>query len=502
MKAGKRQTIMTKSKSVVIGSGIGGLASAIRLAAKGFNVNIFDQAGHTGGKISEFRHRGFRFDRGPSLLTLPWLIDELFTLSGEDPREYFNYMRLELSCKYFWEDGTIISAWQDPERFADEVRVKSGVPPARLKSFFRKSRMLYELTAESFLFSSLHKASNFRSKAFIKTMLNSYRLDPFMSMHGRNSRWFADKKIVQLFDRYATYNGSNPYKTPATFNIIAHLEHSLGTYFPRKGIYDIAASLTSLAEKKGVKFNLNTRIDEIIHAGGQVKGVRAGKKFFPADIAVNNTDINLFYTNMMPSEKMPARRAKLELSTSALIFYWGVNNMHPQLELHNILFSSDYREEFTHLFLHKTISPDPTVYIYISSRAVPGDAPNGSENWYVMINAPENRGQDWDKIIAKARENIISKINRILGTDIEKSLLFEKMTDPGSIERETGSYMGSLYGPGSNNMFSAFNRHANFSKKHKNLFFTGGSVHPGGGMPLCMASARIIDREIRTEYTV
>ena len=487
---------MAKQASVIIGSGIGGLASGIRLAAKGYRVSIFEQASQTGGKVSEIYQNGFRFDRGPSLLTLPGLIDELFILCGEDPRDHFNYKRLEMSCKYFWEDGSIINAWQDPEKFCEEVKLQSGVTPARLEGFFKKSRQLYELTAESFLFSSLHKAANFKSKAFIKTMLNSFRLDPFVTMHERNKRWFADRRIVQLFDRYATYNGSNPYKTPATLNIIAHLEHSLGTFFPDKGIFDIAASLTLLATRVGVEFHLNTKVNEIIHANGTVKGIRTGKDFIPAGIVINNTDVSLFYDELMSSEKMPRRLARGERSTSALIFYWGVNACEPRLELHNILFSDNYSEEFRHLFSFGTICPDPTVYIYISSRAVKQDAPEGAGNWYVMINAPENRGQDWDQMIEEARKNIVAKINRILKTDIEKKIVSEKIADPRSIEEETGSFRGSLYGMSSNSMFAAFNRHANFRRKYVNLYFTGGSVHPGGGMPLCLASAKIADKEI------
>lgn len=487
---------MTEKRAVVIGAGVGGLASAIRMAVKGYKVSIYEQSKKTGGKISEFRHKGFRFDSGPSLLTMPALIDELFILCGENPKLQFKYKKLELSCKYFWEDGSIINAWQDTEKFAEEIRYQSGVSQERLEKFFRKSRQLYELTSESFLFNSLHKAGNFKTRAFLKTMLNSFRLDSFVTMDKKNSKWFKDKRITQLFNRYATYNGSNPYKTPATLNIIAHLEHTLGTFFPGKGIYSIVKTLTELAKRQGVEINTGTRVNEIIHANGHVKGIRAGNKFIPADIVVSNTDVNLLYSELMPSEKMPSNLVKKERSTSALIFYWGVNTANPQLELHNILFSSDYPDEFRHLFEYKNISTDPTIYIFISSKAVRRDAPAGMENWYVMINVPENNGQDWDSMITEARINIIAKINRILGTDIEKHILFEKVSDPRTIEEETGSYRGSLYGISSNSMLSAFNRHANFKKKYKNLFFTGGSVHPGGGIPLCLASAKIIDKEI------
>ncbi len=487
---------VSNKRAAIIGSGIGGLATSIRLAAKGYKVSVFEQASQPGGKISQIRHDGFRFDRGPSLLTMPHLVDELFLISGENPNDYFKYSRLDISCKYFWEDGTIITAWQDKNIFANEIKAQSDVKPSRLEKYFRKSKQLYEITAESFIFSSIHKASNFKSKKFLRTILNSYRLDPFTTMHNRNKKWFRDPRIVQMFDRYATYNGSNPYRAPATLNIIPHLEHTRGTWFPDKGMRDIVESLYKLALRAGVEFHFSTKADEIIHSDGIVKGIRVAQEFLPAGIVVTNTDVSTFYRELMPSEKMPRRLQRGERSTSALIFYWGIKSREPRLQLHNIFFSKNYSEEFSHLFGTHSISDDPTVYLYISSRTVIGDAPPGSENWYVMINAPANRGQNWDELKKEARKNIIAKINRILGTDIEKEIVFEETADPVTIENETGSYMGSLYGTSSNSMFAAFNRHPNFRKRFKNLYFAGGSVHPGGGIPLCLASAKIIDNEI------
>jgi diapolycopene oxygenase len=487
---------MPVKTAIVVGAGIGGLASGIRLAAKGYKTTIIEQAPKTGGKISEFRESGFRFDRGPSLLTLPGLIDDLFILCKENPAEYFKYNRLDKSCKYFWDDGCVISAWADQDKFMEEVMSQTGEKPVRLIKFFQKSKQLYDLTAASFLFSSLHKAENFKSREFIKTLLNSWRLDPFISMHKRNSRWFRNKHIIQLFDRFATYNGSNPYKTPATLNIIAHLEHTLGAFYPAGGMYDIASSLTSLAERQGIKLMMNTKVREVVTDNAVVKGIRTDDSFLPADIIVSNIDVNLLYRDLIPSGGIPPGLNNSQRSTSALIFFWAIGRT-TQLELHNVLFSGNYKDEFTDLFNNKELPSDPTVYIYISSKVVKTDAPSGSENWYVMVNAPENSGKITTESIKKARENIIARINRVLGIEIEKSILFERILDPATIERETGSYRGSLYGLSSNSMFSAFNRHPNFSKKYRNLYFTGGSVHPGGGIPLSLASARIIDKEIK-----
>lgn len=485
-----------KQKAGVIGSGVAGISSAIRLALKGYDTDVFEQADRPGGKIGTLQLDGYRFDTGPSLFTMPSLVDELFEMAGKNPGDYFRYHPLTASCKYFWEDGLIINAWKDADAFAREIDDKTAVTADRVHAFLRKSERLYQLTNEVFLFNSFHRIRNYLSPAYRRSLFGLHELDAFVSMHKKNSHWFSDKRIVQLFDRYATYNGSNPYKTPATLNIIPHLEHNIGAFFPEKGMYHIIEALHTLAEELGVRFHFNSPVEEILLDNRTVKGLRAAGKTHKFDLVTSDVDIVTLYKQMLPSIPVPRKQLSLERSTSALIFYWGINRSFPDLKLHNILFSDDYEREFDHLFHKKTITDDPTVYIFISAKAVPEDAPPGKENWYVMINVPENAGQDWDKLISGARHQILEKIRRITGIDINQYIEKEAIADPRSIEKDTGSYRGSLYGLSSNNAFAAFSRHPNFKKWPKNLYFTGGSVHPGGGIPLCLASAKIVDKEI------
>jgi phytoene desaturase len=485
-----------EQSSAVIGSGIGGIASAIRLAVKGYKVSVFEQSHAPGGKLSQLRLGGFRFDTGPSLFTLPQLVDELFLLCGEEPREHFRYAALDTSCIYFWEDGTRIRAWKDTEAFSKEVEERTGVPEEKLRGHLDKSRELYRITADVFLFNSFHKPSRLLRPPAWKALTGLHRLDALTTMHRRNQKRFGHPKVVQLFDRYATYNGSNPYRTPATLNVIAHLEHNMGAWFPEKGMYSIVESLVALARRQGVAFIFNSPVEEVVLRHGRVAGLREGGRFHPFDRVVSDIDIVRLYRDLLPGTVLPKKQTRGERSTSALIFYWGVDRDFRELGLHNILFSNDYEREFRHLFETKTLPDDPTVYVFISSRQVPGDAPAGCSNWYVMINAPENVGQDWDGLIDRTRTDILEKIRRCLNIDLGPHIVQEAVADPRTIERDTGSYRGSLYGLSSNDRFAAFNRHANFSRKFKNLYFAGGSVHPGGGIPLCLASAKIIDQEI------
>jgi phytoene desaturase len=312
-------------------------------------------------------------------------------------------------------------------------------------------------------------------------------------MHKANQGFFKDKRVVQFFDRYATYNGSNPYAAPATLNVIPHLEQHFGAYFSEGGMYSITSCLVVLAESLGVKFHYNNPVAEIVLDGHKVKGIRANNGIIEGDIVVSNMDIWFTYHKLLSIHPQlhPQKILSQERSSSALIFYWGIRAEFKELDLHNIFFSADYEAEFDHIWKEKNIYHDPTIYLNISSKYKPDDAPEGCENWFVMINVPANIGQDWDALIVEAKKNILNKLSRLLVKDVGALIVNENILDPRSIESRTSSYQGSLYGTSSNSQFAAFLRHANKSSKIKGLYFCGGSVHPGGGIPLCLLSAKI-----------
>lgn len=485
------------NSAAIKGSGIGGTASAIRLAAKGYRVDVYESAPQAGGKLGELRMEGFRFDTGPSLFTLPHLVEDLFRLCGENPADHFPYRKLDLITRYFYEDGTVLNAWQDIARFAEEIGAKTTDSPESLHRFLRYSARIYELTHRTFLFRSLHRVDTWLTRDVARALLHLPQLDLFRTMHRAITAHFSDPRVVQLFDRYATYNGSNPFVAPATLNVVPHLEHSIGAYFPHEGMYKIVRSLVALAERQGVRFHFSSPVESIVHAKGRVKGLRVGGKELPYDVVVSDVDVHRVYSKLLNGVKRPSRYLDRPKSTSALIFYWGMDRSFPQLDLHNIFFTRDYRQEFHELFTEQHLNSDPTVYVFISSKAVPGDAPAGMENWFVKINAPVDNGQDWPTLIATQREVILEKLERILGVPISPHITCERVQDPTGIEASTGSYMGALYGNSSNGCLAAFLRHPNSSRQVRGLFFTGGSVHPGGGIPLCLASAAIVDGMVK-----
>ena len=480
-------------KIAIVGSGIGGIASAIRMAVQGHEIHVFEQNPYPGGKLSEVRLGNYRFDAGPSLFTMPELVDELFELAGENPAAYFQYQKLEEVCRYFYEDGTQFTAYSDRTRLINSLS-STGEAPGNIEHALNRNKVLYDFLGEMFMFRSLHDPKTYFSKKAMKSYLNLHKLDFFRTMDQSNQKQFKDPKLTQLFNRYATYNGSNPYQTPATMNIISHLEYGKGAFFPAKGMHQITEALVLLAKRQGVTFHLSTPVDQILVEKNKVKGIKAGLESLAFDRIISNMDVVGTYHKLLPDIKAPKKLLNQPKSSSALIFYWGIKKKFPQLNLHNIFFSRDYKREFSHIFKEKTIDADPTVYINISSKLNPNDAPSGHENWFTMINVPNNSGQDWDMLIQQARENILKKLSNMLDQTIEPLIVEEDMLDPRLIESKTSSSLGALYGNSSNNKFAAFLRHNNVSKKVKGLFFCGGSVHPGGGIPMALASAKIVER--------
>lgn len=483
-----------KKRIGIIGAGLGGLSASIRLANKGFDVDIYEQNETPGGKAGEIKEEGYRFDTGPSLLTMPYVIKELFDECNEKIDEYLTLKKLNPICKYFYPDNTTLIAYSDAAEFGKEIDTKTTDNSRSLIKYLQYCKAIYEYAGDLFLTKSSASLSTYLNFKALKTLFNIRKIDPFRTMDEANSSFFKDSKLIQLFNRYATYSGSNPYLAPATLNIISHVEYNQGSFIPENGVYSITKALWKLAVKKNVTIFLNHKIDEIVVENKKAIGLKVNGRIEKYDEVISNVDVNFTFKKLLKNlnTKESRRHLKQDPSFSGLVFYWGIKKEFPELETHNILFSTDYKKEFETLFAGEKISDDPTIYIYISSKINKDDAPEGQENWFVMVNAPYIKGQNWKKEIEIARFNTIKKINKFLNGDIEKFIEFEKNMSPVDIQNKSGSYLGSIYGISSNNKLAAFMRQPNKSRSIKNLYFCGGSAHPGGGIPLVVLSGKIV----------
>ena len=481
-------------QTTIIGAGVAGLAAAVRLAAAGHEVTVFEANDGPGGKLSQFSLGDYRFDFGPSLFTMPQYVDELFELAGEQPQDHFNYVRLPDVCHYWWADGTTFVAPGDPDDLASAAAKTFGVPHKRIANFMAAAARKYEVTGRTFLEKSLHRAGTWLDWQVMGAMLKIPTLDLFTTMNAVHERDLQHPKLVQLFNRFATYNGSNPYKAPGLLSMIPHFEHHFGAYLPTGGMFDISQSIYELGRRLGVTYHFGQRVEEIVRDNRKVSGVRVGGQIYRADTVVCNMDVWLAYDKLLPGAKRPTRTLKQQKSTSAVIFYWGVEREFPELGVHNIFFSEDYQREFATLE-DGGLGTDVTTYVNVSSKIVAADAPAGCENWFVMVNAPADTGQDWDVLVPRLRATVLRQLQEQLLPDqavrLADLIKVERVITPPEIERLTGSHQGALYGTSSNNTMAAFLRHPNFSNRIGGLYFLGGSVHPGGGVPLCLLSAKI-----------
>ena len=487
-------------RTAVVGAGLGGLAAAIRLAAAGQEVRVFERLDRVGGKAGELvlgsGKSAWRFDTGPSLFTLPDVLDDLFAAAGRRREDYLDIRPLDPITRYWFADGAYVESSSDRDRFADSLEKAGIADRSELAAYLRYSRRIWNITHHVFMERSLHEISDLLTDRSIwGSIARMGRIDAFRSMDSANRRYFRDTRAHQFFNRYATYNGSNPFVVPGTLNIIPHVEFGIGGYAVSGGIAAIPAALKRVAEELGVEFRLGEPVERILSSGspGPVTGIRSVRGEWPADRVICNADVTTAYRQLLGDPRAPlARRyARLEPSSSGLVFFWAMGSDYPEFGLHNILFSDDYRKEFDDIFVRRRCPEQPTVYINITSKVDRSDAPTPGENWFILVNAPPDADQDWSAETDRTREAVLSRIEKTLGRRVRDDIRHESILDPPTIARETSSHRGSLYGISSNSRMAAFLRHPNRSRRYPGLFFTGGSVHPGGGMPLAMLSGKI-----------
>jgi phytoene desaturase len=479
-------------KVAVIGGGLGGLSAAIRLSYQDFQVLLFEKNESLGGKMNELKINGFRFDTGPSLLTMPFVIDELFYSVGENRAVYLEFIPIDPICRYFWEDGSTMDATANTDRMINEIKKFSAGDAKGYENFLAYTKRIYDITADVFLFKPIHEIKKLVDWQTFLKLFRVPQIDPFRTVHESVFRFFKHPKIVQLFDRYATYNGSNPYQAPATLNIIPYVEYGLGCYYIKSGMYQLINSLKILAEKLGVEIHTGTKVEKIINQQNRVNGIQVNGEKISADYVISNADVVVAYNQLIDGfSKKQAKLNQLEPSLSGVVFLWGIDMQHPQLAQHNILFTANYQLEFKQIFEEKQVPDDPTIYIAITSKLDPDHAPAGGENWFVLTNVPyliEN--QNWDSEVARLKKVVLEKLNK-LGIHISDHIQVEKIITPQDFYNQYRSNRGSIYGISSNDRMTAFRRPANRSREIKGLYFAGGSTHPGGGVPLAMLSGKM-----------
>ena len=483
---------MENKRVVVIGGGLGALSGAIRLARLGFSVQLFEKNPKIGGKVNEAVLDGYRFDTGASLLTMPFVIDELFDFAGFKRTDYLDFVSIDPICRYFFSDGSMMDASADKAKMKAAIQQLSPDDVEAYERFLKYAERIHTLTSEIFMFTPIHAFKKLMKPRHFQTLFKLHQIDPFRTVHQSVSRFFSDPRLIQLFDRYATYNGSDPFQAPATLNIIPYIEYGLGGYYIKGGIYRLVDALMTVACELGVQVHTSAKVEKICHARKRVSGVRVNGKKVEADYVLCGADAVVAYNELIDGhQKRRERLNRLEPSVSGMVFLWGVRAKHPKLAHHNIIFSSDYDAEFTQIFKHQQVPDEPTIYIAITSKADAEHAPADGENWFVLLNMPYlSLGQVWGKEKDRMRSVVLNKLKQ-LGFDIADRIEVEQVYTPEDFSQLYASNQGSIYGISSNSKTTAFRRIPNRSRTLQGLYFAGGSVHPGGGIPLVILSGKM-----------
>lgn len=482
---------MMQKRVVVIGAGLGGLAAAGRLSSAGFDVTVVERNETPGGKVNLVESSGFRFDTGASLVTMKHVFEELFADCGRDIGDYLAFRRLDPICRYFWNDGTVFDACLDERETADRIAAIDRRDAAGFQRFLADSREKYEVAERTFL---KHDLSDLPRLFDLSNAADLWKISALRTLDGHVRRYFRSPKMRQLFNRFATYNGSSPYRVPATFALIPWVEFGLGAWYPEGGIYEIPKAIAKLAAECGATFRFGAEVRRIAVKDASVTGVVLGDgERIDADFVVANSDAIETYRNLVSSRKYPAARVdRIEPSCSGFVMLLGTKRKLPKLAHHNIFFSDDYRSEFDAIFNDLRPAPNPTIYVCAASRTDPTQAPPDCENLFVLVNAPyTSKRTDWRLEAPHYRNRIIGELEDRGIDGIGESIVYEKLITPDDFERQYRANRGSIYGVSSNGIFSAFLRPRNAAPDIRGLYFAGGTTHPGGGMPLVLISGRM-----------
>tara|TARA_R100001143_G_C3361331_1_gene136732 strand:- start:25991 stop:27472 length:1482 start_codon:yes stop_codon:yes gene_type:complete len=477
--------------AIVIGAGIGGLASSILLSVKGYRVTVLEKNGTVGGKMQQHEANGYRFDTGPSLLTMPFLLENLFKTCGENLSDYLEFSELDPLCRYFYPDNTILDNYSDREKSKKEIQRFAPKDVKSYDRFLKKSKRIYDKTADTFLFNPLYEFKDLKSL----NILNLFRIDALSTVSQKVDRYFSSPYLRQFFKRFTTYNGSSPFKAPATLNVIPHVELNQGGYYVHGGMYNIAIALKKLALKQGVDFLFNSPVTQIQTEKDRVNGVHLGNgDKLSCDLLFANTDATDTILNLMPESSFHEERIKkqkqVEPSCSGFVVMLGCRKKWDQLKHHNVFFSSDYKKEFNEIFDQKKLPEDPTIYIANTSYSNPDHAPKNGSNLFVLVNAPYiNSYQNWPNLKQFYTTFLIEELEKRGLKGLNQSIETIEIITPLDFFEKYRSNRGSIYGTSSNSRFSAFLRPRNKEKSFKNLYMVGGSTHPGGGIPLVIQSA-------------
>lgn len=479
---------------IVIGSGFGGLAAAIRLRAQGHDVTVLEQRDQAGGRAYVYKQDGFTFDGGPTIITAPWLIDDLFTLSGKKTADYVKIVPIDPFYRIRFEDGSIFTYNGDRENLLRQIRAFNPADEAGYLKFVAQSEAVFD-TGMALIDKPFGKFTD-----MLKVLPDLIKLRADRSVAGMANAYIKDERLRQVFSFHPLLVGGNPFHTTSIYALIHHLEQKWGVWFAMGGTGKLVEAFVRLFEDIGGTLRLSTKVSEIVidERTGKATGVRlASGEVLATDAVVSNGDVAFTYKHLVAPrfrrKYTDAKLDRIDYSMSLFVIYFGTDRKYDDIAHHEIIMGPRYKELLTEVFDAKTLAKDFSLYLHRPTATDPSLAPPGCDSWYVLSPVPHLGGAtDWKKAAQPYRDAIMKYLEERYMPGLSKHIVSEMRIDPLHFRDTLSSHMGSAFSVQPTLLQSAWFRPHNKSEDIPNLYFAGAGTHPGAGLPGVISSGKIV----------
>lgn len=486
-------------KAIIIGAGFGGLGAAARLRALGYEVQVIEAGATAGGRARVFKEDGYTFDAGPTVITAPYLIEELFSILGKDMKEYLELLPVDPFYRVLFPDGSQFDYVGDEERILEQIENLNLKDVDGYRRFAKHAQRIFDIGYTQLADQPFERVSD-----MMRVVPDMVKLESYRSVYGLVSKYIKDDRLRQVFTFQPLLVGGNPFNTSSIYTLIHWLERKWGVYFARGGTGSIVQALVQVLQESDVEFVYNSPITEIIIENGEAKGVKTESgETYTADIVVSNADPSIVYTQMIDKKwrKKHSDRSvdKKRQSMSLFVSYFGTKKKYPDIAHHTIVLGPRYKELLNDIFNKKKLAPDFSLYLHAPTRSDPSFAPEGCDSFYVLSPVPNQRsGIDWEKEHDRYHDSILEHLEERLMPGLKSALGPHFAVDPRYFQQDLRSYQGAAFGIEPVLTQSAYFRYHNHSEDVKQLYFVGASTHPGAGVPGVLCSAKVLERVVPT----
>ena len=489
--------------TVIIGGGVGGLATAIRLAAAGHKVTVLERNPSAGGRANEIRADGYRFDTGPSLLLMPDVYRELFAAAGRRIEDYVTFLPMDPNYRVHLGDGRWFDASRNLARMASSVNQIEQGAGTRIAVFLKDAGYKYRIAREKFVGRNFLHLFQFLTPANLYYLL---RTEALANLFRTAGRYFRDEHLRLAFTFQTMYLGISPLNAPAIYALLPYTELAEGIWYPAGGVYRLIEAMLRLAEELGAEIRTSAEVVGLRFDGERAAGVTLlNGEELDADIIVANADLPGAYHRLVPEELRPdftnARLRRMRYTASAYMLYLGVDRVYEQLQHHNVFFTHDFRANFDAIFRTRRLPAEPSLYIAAPGRTDPTVAPPGHDALMVLVPVPHlaRDGVNWKRDEPAFRERVYDRLERVGLENLRQHVRLERRFTPIDWRDTYGLTLGAAFGLGHDFMQVGYLRPGNRAKKVRNLYFVGASTVPGTGVPMVIIGSRLVAERILHE---